>query len=201
MRHLKILDAGRVTWGKFYTENFQILGATEGNVAALDLCTPDLRWEENWPIRGFNGNNAYRVLLAKFRHLTQPADVQILNNASCTRTSDVTSWIIICVLPMYAVLYALFPRGFLTRLETRQWMRQPQYYYGMLIAYATGRSKWWRQVTSFGVESGARLWSARTHLHEATAVPWFSTRGVVECGAFWSMDVLLDAPVHNYGVS
>jgi hypothetical protein len=111
-------------------------------------------------------HSAYRVLLAKFRHLTQPADVQILNKASCKRTSDATSSIIICVpLAMYTVLYALFPWGFFTRLETRQWMSQRQYYYWMLIADATGRSKWWRQVTSFGVESGARLWSAHTHTH------------------------------------
>jgi len=43
MCHLKILGAGRVTWNKFHTENLQILGATEENVVALDLCAPDLR--------------------------------------------------------------------------------------------------------------------------------------------------------------
>jgi hypothetical protein len=39
--------------------------------------------------------SAYCVLLAKFRQLTQPADVQILSNASCT--SDATSSVIIFV--------------------------------------------------------------------------------------------------------
>jgi hypothetical protein len=69
------------------------------------------------------------------------------------------------LLPMYTVLYALFPWGFLTRLETWQSMGQRQYYYGMLIAGTAGHCKWWRQVTSFGVEPGALLWSARTYTH------------------------------------
>ena len=110
--------------------------------------------------------SAYRVLLAKFCLLTQPANVQILSNASCT--SDATSSVNICVLPMYAVLYDLFPRGFLTRLQTWHLMSQRQYHYGMLIADTAGHCKWWRQVTSFGVESGALLWSARTHTHTHT---------------------------------
>jgi hypothetical protein len=108
--------------------------------------------------------SGYRVPLAKFCLLTQPTDVQILSNASCT--SDSTSSVITRVLlPMYTVLYALFPWGFLTRPETWQLMSQRQYYYGMLIADTAGHCTWWRQVTSFGVESGALLWSARTHRH------------------------------------
>ena len=141
--------------------------------------------------------SAYSVLLAKFHQLTQPAYVQILSNASCT--SEATISVITCVLPMYAVLYALFPSGFLTRLETRQLMSQRQHYYRTSIADAARRYKWWRQVTSFGVESGALLWSARTHTHthlpQTRAVAWLSTRGAEVFGACWCLDTLLDAPV------
>ena len=152
--------------------------------------------------------SAYRVLLAKFSQLTQPADVQILSNASCT--SDATSSEIICVLlPMYAALYALFPWGFLTRLETRQLMGRRQYFYGMLIADEAGRCKWWRNVTSFGVESGARLWSAHTHTHTYThtflslqqsrgwvrVVQWCTVRsGVWPC--YWTLRYIV-TEFHN----